>query len=505
MAEPFDDAPVEPGVWRFAKASRVRVVVDAADYFDLMQRAMLKARRRVLLIGWDFDTRIHLLRGRRWYQKGIRRQYPSRLGSFFVWLVRHNPQLELKILKWGFGALKLGLRGSMLLDLARWFPHRRIDFKFDNAHPIGCSHHQKIVILDDTVAVCGGIDMTDRRWDTPEHREQDKRRRRPWGGLHGPWHDITMIMEGPIAGTLQDLARDRWRRAGGGELEPVENCADSAWPDPLDAHFTDVEVGIARTRAPYKDDDGISEIEELILSQIKGARHFIYAENQYFASRRIAEAICLRMAEPDPPEIVLVMPATADGWVEAKAMDPARDLLFRAVKEADHQDRFHLFIPYAGETSIYVHAKLTIIDDQIIRIGSANWNNRSMGLDSECDVFIDCARPGNEGCGDTIRSVRLGLLGEHLDLEPEEVAGLLEEAGSMAAMIRGLGPDRVHTLRPYQRQDLSDLEIDLATRQMLDPEEPAEMFVITPRRRGLFRAGSLLARSMKRLRARRRA
>lgn len=505
MAQPFDDAPVEPGVWRYARASRVRVVVDAADYFDLMQRAMLKARRRVLLIGWDFDTRIHLLRGRRWYQKGIKRQYPSRLGSFFLWLVRHNPRLELKILKWGFGALKLGFRGSMLLDLARWFPHRRIDFKFDNAHPIGCSHHQKLAILDDAVAVCGGIDMTDRRWDTPEHRERDKRRRRPWGGLHGPWHDITMIMEGPIAGTLQDLGRDRWRRAGGGDLEPVENCADSAWPDPLEPHFTDVEVGIARTRAAYKDDEGVSEIEELILLQIARARRYIYAENQYFASRRIAEAICKRMAEEDPPEIVLVMPATADGWVEAKAMDPARDLLFRAVKEADHKNRFHLYIPYAGETSIYVHAKLTIIDDQIIRIGSANWNNRSMGLDSECDVFIDCARAGNEGCSDTIRHIRHALLAEHLDLQPDEVGAMLDEAGSMAAMVAGLGPDRVHTLRAYQPQDLSEIEIDLASRQMFDPEEPAEMFVITPRRRGLFRAGSVLARSMKRLRARRRA
>ncbi|WP_347303780.1 phospholipase D-like domain-containing protein [Croceibacterium sp. TMG7-5b_MA50] len=505
MADPFDDAPVEPGVWRFARASRVRVVIDAADYFDLMQRAMLKARRRVLLIGWDFDTRIHLLRGRRWYQKGIKRQYPSRLGSFFVWLVRHNPNLELKILKWGFGMLKLGFRGTMLFDLARWFPHRRIDFKFDNAHPLGCSHHQKIVVLDDTVAVCGGIDMTDRRWDTPEHKERDKRRRRPWGALHGPWHDITMIMEGPIAGTLQELGRDRWRRAGGGELERVEGSTGSAWPDPLEAHFTDVEIGIARTRAAYDGDEGVSEIEELILRHIARAKRFIYAENQYFASRRIAEAICARVAEPDPPEIVLVMPATADGWVEAKAMDPARDLLFRAVKAADHKDRFHLYVPYAGDTSIYVHAKLTIVDDEIIRIGSANWNNRSMGLDSECDVFIDCARPGNGDCGATIRDLRLDLLGEHVDLSRDEIGALVEQHGSMSAAITSLGAGRTHTLRPYQVQELSDLELELAERQMLDPEEPAEMFVLTPRRRGLFRRGSLLARSMKRLRKRNRA
>ncbi|MGB3797836.1 MAG: phospholipase, partial [Alteraurantiacibacter sp.] len=56
--EDFDDTSVEPGVWRYAHARRVRVVIDGADYFDLIQQAMLKARQRILLIGWDFDTRI---------------------------------------------------------------------------------------------------------------------------------------------------------------------------------------------------------------------------------------------------------------------------------------------------------------------------------------------------------------------------------------------------------------------------------------------------------------
>ena len=125
-----------------------------------------------MLIGWDFDTRIHLQRGRRWYEKAYKREYPSRLGSFILWLNRHRPNLEIRILKWSFGFIKFFGRGSMLLDLARWFPHRRIDFKFDTTHPVGCSHHQKIVVIDDAFAVCGGIDMMTRRWDTRDHLER---------------------------------------------------------------------------------------------------------------------------------------------------------------------------------------------------------------------------------------------------------------------------------------------------------------------------------------------
>lgn len=503
----FDDAPVEPGVWRYARASRVRVIVDAAGYFDLMQQAMLRARQRVLLIGWDFDTRIHLTHGRRWWQKGFRRTFPSRLGSFIPWLSRHRPGLHIHILKWGVGALKLFLSGRMTIDVLRWMPHPRIGFKFDTAHPLGCSHHQKIAVVDDQLAVCGGIDMADRRWDTREHLEHDSRRKRPGGKPYLPWHDVTMMMEGDIAARLDELARDRWRRAGGGELPDLQQSGESAWPDGLEPHFSDVEIGIARTRAEYGGCPGVHEIEELFLAQIARARHFIYSENQYFTSRKVAEAIAARLAEPDPPEIVMVQPETADGPLEQWAMDPARDRIVQALREVDHAGRFHLYNPLSGETAIYVHAKLTIIDDRILRIGSANLNNRSMRLDSECDVFIDCERPGNDHACEGIRALRLSLLAEHCGLEEAEVAPLLEQAGSMAAMIEGLGSRPLNTrarcLRRFEPAEREGLEAELADRQMLDPESPEELLELTPTRRGLFRPGSLLARAMKRMKRRR--
>lgn len=500
----FDDNSVEPGVWRYAMASKVRVVIDAQDYFDLMQQAMLEARRRVLLIGWDFDTRIHLSRGRRWWQKPWKRQFPSRLGDFIPWLTRHRPGLDIRILKWGVGALKFFARGSMVLDLLRWIPNRRIDFEFDNAHPLGCCHHQKIVVVDDNLAVCGGIDMTDGRWDTREHVETDRRRRRPGGPVYGPWHDLTMMMEGPVALVLDELGRDRWRRAGGKPLPPPEPTGRSAWPEGLEPHFENVEIGIARTRAEYDGNPGVHEIETLFLSQIARAKRLIYAESQYFASRAVVEAISARLTEDDPPETVVVHPLTAEGWVEATAMDTARARLVQAIREIDRNDRFHIYTPYTGETPIYVHAKLLIVDDEILRIGSANFNNRSMGLDSECDVFIDCARDANRNCSDAIRALRHSLLAEHCGLAEEEVGPLIERAGSMAGMIAAMGSTTGRHLRPFVPPELSAIEAEMADRQMLDPETTAEMFRIRAPRRGLFRRGGLLARAMARVNRKRR-
>lgn len=478
-------------VWRYAMATKAHVVIDAADYFELMRDVMCQARQRVFLIGWDFDTRILLSAGRRWWTIGKRSKHPARLGSFVLWLAHHTPGLEIRLLKWNVALLKSMFRGTMVIDLARWAMSRSIDFKFDSAHPIGCSHHQKIVVIDDKVAVCGGIDMTSDRWDTREHIHHDHRRKRPTGRRYGPWHDLTMMMEGDVAAALGELGRDRWKVAGGEEMQPCRPQEQSAWPPTLRAEFENVEIGIARTRAEWGDCEQVSEIEQLFVEQIAKAKRFIYAETQYFASRRIAEAICQRLAEPDPPEFLIVNPITADGWLEQVAMDSARARLVRSVREVDHANRFHIVVPHTtGGTPIYVHAKLTIIDDEILRVGSANMNNRSMGLDSECDVFIDISRPANRDVGPQITGLRHSLIAEHCGVAEDEVAGLIERHGSMAAMMLALPRDGKH-VRPLELPELNEAEVALADNSLLDPERPGEMFEPMDRR-GLFRRGGLL-------------
>lgn len=465
-------------------ASRAHAVIDVADYFSLMREAMMRAHQRIMLIGWDFDTRIALGGGRRWWNLPRKRVSPARLGAFVVWLANRRKTLDVRVLKWNFGAFKAVFRGSMMLDLVRWWKHPRIVFKLDSAHPLGCSHHQKIAVLDDCLAVCGGIDMAGDRWDTREHLDDDRRRRRPNGKKYGPWHDCTMLMEGEAARILGDYGRARWVQAGGASMEPCKPQDSGLWPARIEAEFHDVEIGIARTRSQYGDACEIREIEALFLEQIARAKKFIYFENQYFASRKIAEAIAKRMAEPDPPEVVLINPCSSDGWLEQTAMDGARIRLINSIEEVDHKKRFSVWHPYtAGGTPIYVHSKLTIVDDKILRIGSANLNNRSMGLDSECDVFIDCARTANGHCGAAITRLRLSLLAEHCGITTERVAELLDQHGSMTAMIAA-APQHGKRLRPIVMRELSDTEKALADNEVLDPERPEEMLSFY--RKGLF-------------------
>ncbi|WP_240782141.1 phospholipase D-like domain-containing protein [Qipengyuania sediminis] len=497
-----ESASADEGVWRYARVERASVIVDADAYFGHMQQAMLEARERIFLIGWDFDTRIHLTRGRRWWQRPYRRECPSRLGSFVDWLVRHRPGLDVRILKWSVSYAQFLLRGSMTLDLVRWARHKRITFKFDSAHPIACSHHQKIAVLDDRLAVCGGIDMTDKRWDTRAHKERDERRRSVGGYRYGPWHDATMMMEGEAAAALAELGRDRWERSGGGDLPHIKPATRSLWPDALEPQFENVEIGIARTRAEYRGNAGVREVEALFLRHIREAKRFIYAESQYFASRAIAEAIARRLGGDDPPEIVIVHPANADGWLEQQAMDHARAALVRAIAAADRHDRFNLLIPYSNDTPIYVHAKLMIVDDAVLRIGSANMNNRSMGLDSECDVVIDSRRPGNGHAAEAIAALRCSLLAEHLGVREEEMPALIERHGTMRSLIETEGQPYGRHLRRYRAPDLPDSLLTLAESELLDPEKPQDIFEPFARG-GLFRQGSRLAALRGRLHRRR--
>ena len=488
--------PAGGSVWRYAMASRAHVVIDAADYFELMQEAMLQARQRIFLVSWDFDSRIRLSSGRRRWNLPRRATAPARLGAFMIWLAKRRPALQIMLLEWNFGAFKFLLRGTMIVDVARFLVHRTIDLKLDSAHPVGCSHHQKIAVIDDRFAVCGGIDITSDRWDTREHRHAEPRRRRPSGRLHGPWHDITMVLEGDVAAALGDLGRERWQAAGGGEVAPCVPQEETAWPERLDAEFHDVEVGIARTRSGHNGRPEVREIEALFVEQIARARRFIYAESQYFASRRVAEAIARRVAEPDPPEIVLINPVTANGWLEQRAMDTARIRLLHAIGEKDHARRFRVYVPLtSGGTQIYVHAKLMIVDDELVRVGSANMNNRSLGLDSECDVFIDTARPANAHVGPAIKGLRHSLLAEHCGITIERLAQMLDEHGSMIAAIEALRAEErgeSKRLEPFALRPLTEAEKTIADNALLDPERPEELFEAIGRRRGLFRRGGFL-------------
>lgn len=453
--------------WRIATADRLAVIVDAADYFTALRDAMQKARHSVLMIGWEFDTRISL------DPRARGDSVPHRLGRFLSWLVRRRPELKIYLLQWDTGLLQTLMRGSTPLRLADWFLTQQIRLKLDHAHPTGAAHHQKIVVIDDALAFCGGIDATADRWDTPDHADDNPFRVRPTTRRpYGPWHDVTAAVDGDAARALGDLARMRWRHATGEELYPPP-----PWPDGLDPVITGAEVAIARTAPEHGGRKAIHEIEALSLAVIAATRRTLYIESQYFAARSLAEAIAARLGEPDGPEFVVVNPVSAQGWLEEAAMGSARAKLLELIRRADRHGRFRLYTPVThGGAPIYVHAKVMIMDDVLLRVGSSNLNNRSLGFDTECDLAVEAGpgRPDAQETRDRIRALRTALLAEHLDVNPSALDRKIEACGgSLIRAIDALRGD-ARTLTPFEPPEFSAIgDALLRENDLLDPERTA--------------------------------
>jgi phosphatidylserine/phosphatidylglycerophosphate/cardiolipin synthase-like enzyme/uncharacterized membrane protein YdjX (TVP38/TMEM64 family) len=451
--------------WAIARAERAAFIVDAKDYFEAFYRAALRAQRSIIVLGWDFNsqTRLH-------FDPVPKDAPPALLGDFLNYLTQRRRRLHVHVLNWDYPMVFGGDREFPPIYGFGWTPSRRVHLRYDDTHPVAASQHQKVVVIDDALAFVGGIDLTVRRWDCGDHSPKDPRRTTN-DEPYPPFHDTMMAVDGEAARRLAELARERWRLATGHALKPVD-CDSDPWPAALKPDLTAIDVGIARTLPARGELPAVREVEKLYLDMIDAAQRTIYIENQYFTAPRIAEALEKRLAEPDGPEVVLVLRLLSHGWLEEATMHVLRTRLIRRLRQEDRFGRFRVYYPHvpglADGTCIDVHSKLMIVDEDRVRIGSANLSNRSMALDTECDLVVESR--GQARVAEAIRNLRERLLAEHLDTDPERVREEVDKAGSLNRAIAAFA-DQPRTLRQFD--DLPEWpETILSVAAVADPEEP---------------------------------
>jgi phosphatidylserine/phosphatidylglycerophosphate/cardiolipin synthase-like enzyme len=403
-------------------ARRAAILVDGDAYFRRLAQCLSKARHSIIIIAWDFDAGICL-------ERGIN---DRPLGEFLRALVDDRPELDIRILIWSTATVHAPGATLPLLIGDNWSEHPRIRVVLDKVHPFYGSHHQKIVSIDDQVAFVGGIDLTVDRWDTPAHDPDNADRVKPDGTPYEPVHDVQMILEGAAAQALGDVARARWQAATG-ESVAGSAVAHDVWPADLDPQFTGIPIAISRVEPCWHGREGCSESFKMTIDAIGAAKNSIYLEAQYFTSRRVGAAIARSLAEPVGPEIVVVVGMNSHGWLEHYVMARNRDRLARKLRAGDVHDRFRIYNPIlAGGKDLKLHSKLITVDDTFLRIGSSNLNNRSEGLDTECDVAIDAC--DSRTCM-AIAKVRDALLAEHLGTHPDIVRKVVSEERSLIRAI----------------------------------------------------------------------
>ncbi|HXT03803.1 MAG TPA: phospholipase D-like domain-containing protein, partial [Casimicrobiaceae bacterium] len=375
--------------WRIERAARLAFLVDGEEYFGAVRAALANARRSIFILGWDIDSRMHLV------PDGAHDGLPEPLGEFLNAIVARRPDLHGYVLSWDFAMLYAMEREWLPIYKLDWRTHRRLSFRLDDRHPVGASHHQKVIVIDDALAFVSGYDLTRCRWDTSAHRCNDVRRVDHRREPYPPFHDVGIVVGGDCARALGELARERWHRATGhGAMPAADAHDDDPWPENVAVAATDVDVAIARTEPAFDGRPGVAEIRALHLDAIAAAKRHIFAENQYFTSRTIADAFSGRLEEDNGPEIAVVSPFTQSGWLEMSTMGVLRARIHRALRAADRHARYRLYcptLPWLDHRSgcLNVHSKVLIVDDTLLMLGSANLSERSLGIDTECNLAIE--------------------------------------------------------------------------------------------------------------------
>ena len=389
----FDPAPGDG--WATGGAppragNALRVLIDGEESFGAMAEAIAAARSRVDVAGWHIEP-------------------DFRLGddgdTLEDALADAGRRAEVRVLLWGGAPLPPPFRprrGEATEVEALLNRHRGVTCALDSKERLLHCHHEKIVVVDDAVAFVGGFDFSRlgaSRLDASHHPPKE-----PMG-----WHDATFRIEGPLVADALAHFRLRWAEVTGEELpEPRP-------PEPAG----DVEAQLVRTvpEGVYRGlDRGEFTILESYVTALTNARELVYLENQFLWSSEVVKILADKLEHPpsDDFRVILVLPAKP-----TTGNDDTLGQLAVLAEADDGAGRFAACTLYGRDgrraKPVYVHAKVGIVDDRWLTIGSGNLNNHSLFNDSEVNVMTHDAR--------LARETRLRLWAEHLEVPVDALEG----------------------------------------------------------------------------------
>jgi uncharacterized membrane protein YdjX (TVP38/TMEM64 family) len=238
--------------------------------------------------------------------------------------------------------------------------------------------------------------------------------------------------------------------------------------------FTDIEIGISRTQPHYDGQEEVREVERLFFDAIDAAERCIYIENQFITCVPVAERLARKLRQTPNLEAIIVAPQTQQSWLEAQTMRNARIRFMRILQDEGIAPRVRIVYPEISEggqsVDTMIHSKVMVVDDRLLRIGSANLNNRSMGTDTECDLVLEAERAAERG---RVTEIRNRLFGEHCGADAETVAKMLERTGSMVKVVDKLSR-RGHRLRPINDGEPDLVDLSPYIEGVADPERPID-------------------------------
>jgi phosphatidylserine/phosphatidylglycerophosphate/cardiolipin synthase-like enzyme len=390
------DAPA--GEWATGEpASRsgneLELLIDGIEALPAMTRAIESARSHVHLAGWYFSPDFQL---------------EGRGSTLRELLAEAAERIDVRLLAWAGAPLPLFHpdRSEVRETYKRLAGGTRIHVGLDTRErPMHC-HHEKVIVVDGELAFVGGIDLTSLagdRFDAHEH---------PARGALG-WHDAATRLRGPAVADVAAHFALRWREVTGEELARGE----------LPGETGNTTVQIVRTVPEHVYDalpHGDFRILEAYLAALRSAEQYIYLESQFLWSPEIVAVLVDKVERPPRDEfrLVVLLPSRPNNGQE-----DSRGQVGVLVDADKGNGRFLACTLYQVGSlpprGVYVHAKIGIVDDRWLTIGSANLNEHSLFNDTEMNVVA-----ADEKLATTLRR---RLWAEHLECDASQLAGPVNE------------------------------------------------------------------------------
>ncbi|WP_246504312.1 VTT domain-containing protein [Bradyrhizobium agreste] len=387
-------------------------------------------------------------------------------------LVQRRPALRINILVWDFVSFYASEREWNSATKITADTDGRVRLHLDATLPFGSAQHQKIVCVDGSLAFVGGLDLTIRRWDTSDHRADNAMRCDPQRKPYPPFHDVQCLVDGDAAEQLFALVEQRWRAAGQ-QADERRALKTGRWPANVPVEAEHLPVGIARTEVVCPAGSTIREVERSFIAAIRSATSFVYIENQFTSATRMARELAEQMRRVPSLRVLVVAPKLHSSWLESQAMQNGRGAFIDCFSAAGVADRIRFVYPVSRsgnkEAAVMVHSKLMVVDDRILRIGSANLNNRSMGADSECDLIFEAE---SEQHRDFIASVRRRLIAHFCGLDEQAVSQNEHRLFALLDQVSKTGGAK--TLRKVESSVLTSTLATLV-QPVADPELPLHL------------------------------
>jgi phosphatidylserine/phosphatidylglycerophosphate/cardiolipin synthase-like enzyme len=360
----------------------VDVLIDGGEAFPAIEEAILGARRSVHIACWHASPDFRLTRG------------PQARPLRDV-LAEAASSVPVRLLLWGGPALPVyePTRRTVRSAVEGFVRDSAVQCAVDSRGKLVHCHHEKIVIVDGEVAFVGGLDLTDLqgdRYDTSEHQ--------PRPGLR--WHDVAARIRGPAVVDVERHFVGRWREITG------QRVPEPAAPEPTGS----VGLQVVRTM-PEKTYSfaprGDFSVLAAYIAALGSAERFVYLENQFLWSPEIVDVLSERLRNaPEGFRLLLVLPIRP-----SDAKETTRGQLGRLLTADEGRGRLlaTTIVGRQGQGSppVYVHAKVGIVDDRWLTLGSANLNERSLFNDTELNVVTHDQ--------DFARNTRLRLWSEHTE------------------------------------------------------------------------------------------